>query len=199
MRSFGKIHWKALAQPLQTFFLVPLSVHLARFAWLSLTLFTITYVAFQKKLLSQQVTAVVAKILFWPTFPITALLRLNNYWTPIDDHVIIGCAPMGFLEHPLKLHRLGVGAVINLCDEYGGPQSAYDDLGISQLRLQTVDHYESDIKQLITGVEFIKNCKARGEKVYIHCKAGHGRAAAMTLCWIMATNPTMSAKVTRLA
>lgn len=157
-------HWRALAQPIQTFLLVPLSVHLARLAWLSLTLFTITYIAFQKKLLSQQVTAVVAKILFWPTFPITALLRLNNYWTPIDDHVIIGCAPMGFLDHPLKLHKLGVRGVINLCDEYSGPQSSYDTLGMSQLRLHTVDHYESDLKQLIAGVEFIKNCKARGEK-----------------------------------
>ena len=195
MRAFELRHLKALARPIESLLFVPLSVHLSRLAWLSFTLFTITYIAFQKKLLSQQLTAVVAKILFWPTFPITALLRLNNYWTPIDDHVIIGCAPMSFLDHPMKLHKMGVRGVINLCDEFDGPRSAYDTLSMTQLRLNTVDHYESDLKQLIAGVEFIKDFKLRGEKVYIHCKAGHGRAAAMTLCWVMSCHPEMSAQV----
>jgi hypothetical protein len=40
------------------------------------------------------------------------------------------------------LHALGVRGVVNMCDEYAGPQSDYKRLGIQQLRLRTVDHSE---------------------------------------------------------
>jgi hypothetical protein len=43
--------------------------------------------AFQKKMLPKWLTKVVSRVYFWPTFPITALLRTGNYWTPIDDTV----------------------------------------------------------------------------------------------------------------
>jgi atypical dual specificity phosphatase len=167
-------HFRAFLRPIEEFLFVPLSVHLTRIAWLSLGSFIITYIAFQKKLLGHHLTSLVAKVLFWPTFPITAAIRLGNFWTPIDDTVILGCAPMGFLNHPAKLHKLGVRGVVNMCDEYCGPLAGYETYGIAQLRLNTVDHYESNLKQLVAGVEFIRDYQLRGEKVYIHCKAGHG-------------------------
>jgi hypothetical protein len=55
--------------------------------YFSLASFVIVYFLFQKKLLSKPITKIVSKILFYPTFPITAILRLGNYWTPIDDTV----------------------------------------------------------------------------------------------------------------
>lgn len=164
-------------------------------AFLSLSAFGLVYLAFQKKLFSRETTRIVAKLLFYPTYPLTALLRLGNLWTPLDDTVVLGCAPMALLNHPSKLYSMGVRGVVNMCDEYDGPVSEYDRLGIVQLRLPTVDHYESSLKQLQTGVAFIAGCKARGDKVFVHCKAGHGRAAAMALCWLLHSNPRMSAKV----
>ena len=42
------------------------------------------------------------------------------------------------------------------------------------------------------AVAFIKKFKDRNEKVYIHCKAGHGRAASVAFCWLMSQHPTAS-------
>lgn len=44
-------------------------------------------------------------------------------------------------------------------------------------------------------MDFIKEHKERGEKVYVHCKAGHGRAAAVALCWLMHENDGFTAQV----
>lgn len=78
--------------------------------------------------------------------------------------------------------------------EFEGPTNYYSELGIKQLRLPTVDHYEPSVENMKEAVKFIKEYQLRGEKVYIHCKAGHGRAASIALCWMMAENPTISPK-----
>lgn len=157
----------------------------------SLYVFTfsaVTWLLFQKKLLPKPVSMIVSKIFFYPTFPITAIMRLGNYWTKLDDTLIMGCAPMGFLGHPEKLYRMGVRGVINMCYEYPGPKSSYASIGIKQLYLPTIDHFEPSVEQMRDAVEFIKEHKKRGEKVYVHCKAAHGRAASIALCWLINEN-----------
>ena len=39
-----------------------------------------------------------------------------------------------------------------------------------------------DVKE---AVEFIEEHAARGESVYVHCKAGRARSATVVLCWLM--------------
>lgn len=111
---------------------------------------------FQKKLLSKSASKVVSKVFFLPTFPITILMRVGNYWTTIDDTLFLGCAPMGLLGHPSQLHKLGVRGVINMCYEYKGPTGYYSDLGIKQLHLPTVDHFEPTTSQMVEAVRFIQ-------------------------------------------
>ena len=150
---------------------------------------------FQKKLLSKSASKVVSRLFFLPTFPITILMRVGNYWTTVDDTLYLGCAPMGILGHPSQLHKLGVRGVINMCYEYDGPKNYYSDLGIKQLHLPTVDHFEPSVSQISQAVQFIQEHKNRGEKVYVHCKAGHGRAASVAMCWMMNESPNVSLKV----
>ena len=50
----------------------------------------VLFVLFQKKLLPKPVSKVAAKIFFWPTFPFTAMMRLGNYWTSVDDTLMLG-------------------------------------------------------------------------------------------------------------
>ena len=139
----------------------------------------VTYVMFQKKMFSKQTTAVISKILFYPTFPITVLSRLGNYWNIVDKTIILGCAPMELLGHPQKLHDMGVRGVVNMCSEYSGPSpAAYAAAGITQLHLPSVDHYEPSVSQYEEAVAFIEAHQARGERVYVHCKAGHGTTVA---------------------
>lgn len=167
----------------------------SRVALGALTAAAITWILFQKKLLPLGVAKVVSKAFFFPTFPITALMRLGNYWTKVDETVTLGCAPMGFAGHPDMMYKNGIRGVINMCYEYEGPKDSYARLGIKQLYLPTVDHTEPKVEQMKEAVAFIKEHKAKGEKVYIHCKAGHGRAASIALCWLMHENPKSSPKV----
>lgn len=163
--------------------------------WLFLASSAVVYFLFQKKMLNKHYSKIVSGLFFVPTFPITVLLRLGNYWTVLDDSVYLGCAPVGFLGHPKILYKQGVRGVINMCTEYAGPQSYYADLGIKQLRLPTVDHYEPTVDQMQEAVKFIESCRKNGEKVYIHCKAGHGRAASIAMCWLMSQNLGKSPQV----
>jgi atypical dual specificity phosphatase len=102
---------------------------------------------------------------------------------------------MAVLGHPGRLHEMGVRGVVNMCDEYAGPGEAYGQLGIKQLRLPTVDHFEPSLQALEEAARFIEGFRKRGEKVYVHCKAGHGRGASVAMSWLMCRNPDMSAKV----
>lgn len=49
-----------------------------------------------------------------------------------------------------------------------------------------VDHLEPSIDQLERAVQFISTHVSAGESVYVHCKGGHGRSAAVVLCWLVA-------------
>lgn len=147
------------------------------------------YVLFQKKLLPRNLSLMVSKVAFFPTMPMTAWKARGNYMTEIDDTLILGCAPFSAMGHPQHLSDMGVKGVINMCLEYRGPERSYEKLGITQLRLPTVDHFESSPEQLEEAIRFIESHQKRGERVYVHCKAGHGRAAAVALCWMAHEHP----------
>lgn len=191
-KGFGSV-FAPLKQHVQTGF-----THLnwiTRANWIFLFTVTVTWVLFQKKMLPKPVSRVVSRLFFLPTFPITALMRYGNYWTKIDDTVILGCAPMAILNHPAEMYKIGVRGVVNMCSEYAGPTSSYKNLGMKQLHLPTDDHYEPSLESMVDAMEFIQQHKERGEKVYVHCKAAHGRGASIALCWMMKENPGKSTKV----
>ena len=62
------------------------------------------YILNQKHLLPKPLSAVVSKVLFWPTLPITVGRRLGAWSTVVDDTVIIGGAPFGFVQLPERLY-----------------------------------------------------------------------------------------------
>lgn len=157
----------------------------------SLAIATVTiYVLNQKHLLPKPMSKVVSKVLFWPTIPITVSRRIGKWTTEVDDAVLIGGAPFGFMKYPKKLaEQFHVRGVVNMCDEYRGPVSAYQRLGIEQLRLPTVDHFEPSVEDLKRAVEFIRKHESQGNKVYVHCRAGHGRSAAAVFAWLLYKEP----------
>mmetsp|Transcript_7649 Transcript_7649/g.11508 ORF Transcript_7649/g.11508 Transcript_7649/m.11508 type:complete len:264 (+) Transcript_7649:3399-4190(+) len=148
------------------------------------------FALFQKKILPPKIAAIAARIYFAPTLPLT-YLRLSfippraGIWTELDDTVIIGAAPINRfgMNHPKKLRELGVCGVINCCAEYQGPD--WQSQGIELLRLPTIDHQEPTTEDLIKAVHFIQSLHDKGQKCYVHCKAGHGRSAAVSLSWLM--------------
>jgi len=145
------------------------------------------YVLNQQHLLPRGLSSIVSKTLFWPTLPITFSKRIGKWSTSVDDVVVLGGAPFGWLNFPKKLHDdYGVRGVINMCEEYEGPTKQYKKLNMRELRLPTTDHFEPTVEDMKAAVEFIREHEQNGiGKVYVHCRAGHGRSAAIVLAWIM--------------
>lgn len=146
---------------------------------------------FSKKYLPVQISQVLSRFYFWPTMPLTLFrswMDGRGLWCQVDDTVILGVAPLAILDQPAQLEALGVRAVVNLCEEYAGPQAEYSRLKITQLRLPTVDHQQPPVQDLCKAVAFIDAQRKLGHKVYIHCKAGHGRAGALAMAWMIFTH-----------
>eukprot|EP00437_Effrenium_voratum_P033794 CAMPEP_0181471500 /NCGR_PEP_ID=MMETSP1110-20121109/39105_1 /TAXON_ID=174948 /ORGANISM="Symbiodinium sp., Strain CCMP421" /LENGTH=184 /DNA_ID=CAMNT_0023596517 /DNA_START=246 /DNA_END=800 /DNA_ORIENTATION=- len=121
----------------------------------------------------------------------------RGLWCKVDDTLFLGVAPLAVLGQPAQLQALGVRAVVNLCEEYAGPKAEYERLKMRQLRLPTVDHQEPATADLRKAVAFIEEQRALGHKVYVHCKAGHGRAAAVALAWLIFTRSAASEEEVR--
>ena len=87
-----------------------------------------------------------------------------------------------------------VRGVVNLCEEYRGPTQSYKRLGMRQLWLPTTDHFEPSVEDLESAVNFIAEHEAIGKRVYVHCRAGHGRSAAVVFAWLLAKDPKTDMK-----
>jgi len=68
-----------------------LSLHRHKLFAIAFGSFAIVYIMFQKKMFSKANTLIISKLLFYPTFPITVMMRLGNYWNVVDKTVILGC------------------------------------------------------------------------------------------------------------
>src|SRR5262245_23160471 len=109
-----------------------------------------------------------------------------RWWDEVDEHVIIGAVPSR--ADLARLRELGVGAVVNMCEEFAGHQDTLSRHGLDQLCLPTLDYHppsESDIRR---GIRFMLDHAAAGRKIYVHCKAGRGRSATLVLCYLMAAH-----------
>ena len=127
------------------------------------------------------------QLVFWPTLLWNVLLgrvlRVRRWWDRIDEHIVLGALP--FPSDVPKLAQLGVTGVINTCREYPGPLQAYQKHGITQLHIPIVDFVHPTLKEVETGLEFIRQRAAGGESVYVHCKAGRARSATIVICWLI--------------
>ena len=73
-----------------------------------------------------------ARLVFYPTLLWNMLLgrwlRVRNWYDHIAPNVIVGAFP--FRRDVAGLAAAGVQAVVNTCEEYGGPTSEYEKLSL---------------------------------------------------------------------
>ncbi len=97
--------------------------------------------------------------------------------------MIVGALPL-----PRDVNSLvdeGVNCVVNTCAEYAGPQEAYEQAGIEQLRIPTVDFTHPSLDDVTNAVDFIEQHVSEGSTAYVHCKAGRARSATVAICWLI--------------
>lgn len=128
-----------------------------------------------------------ARLVWLPTlvwnFLLGRVLHVRNWSDRVDPHVIVGAYP--FARDVEGLHAEGVRAVVNTCEEYGGPVARYKAKGIEQLWIPTTDFTHPKLEDVEKAVEFIEHHVQRGDTVYVHCKAGRARSATVVMCWML--------------
>ena len=153
------------------------------------------YLGLHFRIFPNTIVDILSPLFFYPSLPLTFLSRYPHYWTYMTPNVLLGGMPIQFLSHPQLLRSFGVGGIINCCAEVTSPSSLYTHLDIQWLDLPTRDHCEPSISDIKKALLFIQQMHSQNSKVYIHCKAGHGRSAAIVFCYlktILYPNWTMS-------
>ena len=119
-------------------------------------------------------------------------LKVCNWWDPVaGTEIVLGAMP--FARDIAALAELGVGGVVNTCEEYPGPVEQYQQHGITQFRMPTIDFTHPKLDDVIRAVEFMDQQFEAGNKVYVHCKAGRARSATVAICWLI-KNRNMTAE-----
>ncbi len=128
-----------------------------------------------------------ARAVFWPTWGWNLLLGrvlcVRSWWNRVDPSVLLGARPLA--RDVKTLSDLGVKAIVNTCEEFSGHTALYEQFGIRQLYIPTTDFQPPSPDQIDQAVSFIDDAIARGEQVYVHCKAGRARSATVVLCWMI--------------
>ena len=107
--------------------------------------------------------------------------RRSDLWNEAAPGVWIGARP-GEAE-ARDVVALGVTAVLDLTSEFGEPSAfARTDYRC----IPVVDLTAPTRSQLEEAVEFIDRTAARGI-VYVHCKAGYSRSAAVVGAWLLSS------------
>lgn len=111
-------------------------------------------------------------------------LACNSRITP---HIWVG--PQFNARGKRFLERQGVNASVNLRVEF---DDAANHLALAHYcYLPTVDDDCPSPEHFQRGVDFIRSIVQEGGQVYIHCKAGVGRAPTMAAAWFLAEGKTV--------
>ncbi|KAI8095617.1 protein-tyrosine phosphatase-like protein [Thamnidium elegans] len=111
-----------------------------------------------------------------------------SWFNRVDQYIILGALPT-----PSQIKRLHkeekVDVVINMCSEFPGYEKLYKELNITQIRLETPDFCIPSLDSIESGINQIVALKQQLPKssIYLHCKAGRGRSAAIAICYLLRT------------
>ena len=140
--------------------------------------------------LPYDVTYVLTLLTFWPTVALSLCYswlfpRQHRRWDRITDSIILGAVPLWHADilHLRRAER--VTGIINCCREWNGHTSLYHREGIEQLHLPTLDFFAPTLEDCRRAIAFINARAARGESVFVHCKAGKGRSTTIVLCFLV--------------
>jgi protein-tyrosine phosphatase len=95
-----------------------------------------------------------------------------------------------------RLQAAGIDAVINLRDESDDAERGLDLTDYSYIPV--IDHTAPTIADLDKGVAFIRKTIAEGDKVYVHCHSGVGRAPTMAAAYLIAEGATVEGAVAKV-
>jgi len=136
-----------------------------------------------------------SRLTVWPTVALNACRTAAGIKGEYCEEIPVVKNPggrgrifMGGLPYPgiasrLK-HKYNVTRIINCCEESPGPIHIYAKEGIEQLRLYCIDYCDVPLERIAQGVQWMHEQLTSGHNVYVHCKAGKGRAATIVVAYL---------------
>jgi atypical dual specificity phosphatase len=111
------------------------------------------------------------------------------------EHVYIG-GELGPDDWP-ALRREGVSVVINLQEEQQDIFEPHEQVE-GYLWLPAPDGLSPSLEQLILGVDFIRSCVASDQRIFVHCKAGQGRAPLLCACYLISEGDSVMSAMAKV-
>ena len=118
------------------------------------------------------------------------MAKLNNMphdidYSQITDQIYIGsdlCNGLVCPIHGEEFKKLGICGEINLEEEH--PETPPKNLD-AYLWLPVIDKQAPRLDQLLLGSAVIKEMVLLDNKIYIHCRNGHGRSPTLVAAYLM--------------
>jgi protein-tyrosine phosphatase len=120
-------------------------------------------------------------------------LRKDEWFTQINDNIILGAIPLNNLDHLNSLKKLGVKTVISVIEEFERDETIgikpvsteeWNKNSVQNYIFSVEDFSGIPVKKLNEIVDLINEKVGDGNKIYIHCKSGIGRSALVTICFL---------------
>ena len=112
-------------------------------------------------------------------------------WNKIDESIYVGTNACCQYHFSKELLGVGINSNISLEEERLDMSSGVK----SFLWLPTKDHQAPTIQSLFLGVSHLKKLIDLVNKVYVHCKNGHGRAPTLVAAYYIGQGKTMEEAV----
>jgi protein-tyrosine phosphatase len=120
--------------------------------------------------------------------------RMSLRYSRISDQLYIG-AQVRKRGLP-RLESEGIAASLNLREEF---DDEVHGLSLANhLYIPIADNTALSLENLAEGVKFIRDIIERGEKVYVHCGSGVGRAPTMTAAYLISEGDSVEQAVQRV-
>jgi len=125
----------------------------------------------------------------------------SPWWNEIIDGIILGAIPLKNLNHDDVLANTeNVKYILTILDQFELDTITYisepvkpedwKSINVTQKIINSSDFEPLSIKDIQKGVSFLENCvreikNGNTNKIYVHCKAGHGRSAIIVIAYLM--------------
>jgi atypical dual specificity phosphatase len=119
----------------------------------------------------------------------------DNWMHRIHEGLYLGGIPLNDYGHVQVFKAMNISKIVSLVEAFeqnsktfgGTPVShkQWEEAGIEQILLETPDFSAPSKECLKAAVKEIREARASGKNVYVHCKAGRGRSATAFICYLL--------------